>query len=139
MTLRDAVAERFRILSREELVGVFADHLREVRSEDADLVDDGISGGAGLIGALQRNPEGGQAEGWVFGGTPFERIVVATRGNRKLLSRRQFVACDLDTLQENGVFARTQGEIVVYFDGRQNEAVLRSEISSDAGDALEER
>ena len=108
IALRDAVAKRFCILSREEFVRVATDRFRQMRAQNADVVHHRVAGGAGLLGSFNRYPQCRQTKRRVLCGLPFNGLVVAASRDRKFLSTRQFEARELHALQQNGILARPQ-------------------------------
>ena len=73
MAVAKPIEQALGFLASQQFVGVLANDFGEVGGEDGSLVDDGIAGGQGLRFEGACNPESGDAESGLAGGSSGER------------------------------------------------------------------
>ena len=135
----DAIEHFLGVLPREQLVRVTPDHFSQMRAQNADRIDHGISGVARFLHAVRRNPHGRNSEGRLARRNAFQLLgfVVGMDGQFAIL--QQLEARDLGAFERNHVFPRLERQIVGDADRRQDIAELGRQLPADAGDPLEQR
>ena len=128
-----------RLLAREQLGGVRADHLGEVGDDDRLGVDDGPAQRLGLGAAGLRDPDGREAEGGLGGRDARELTHGVARVHGHMVTRHHAAARNFRATDAHDVLVRVQADVVADADGRDDHAELGGDLAADRADAGEQR
>ena len=134
----EGLEELRRLGAAEDLVGVGADRLGEVRGEDRGGVDHRVAHALGELAVGDADPGRGHAEHGLGGGDAVEGDLAAARVHREQARRVDLGARDLAAAQADDVVVGLQREVVADPDGRDDEAELGRDLAADEADPLDE-
>ena len=133
-----AVEQQLGVLAREQLVGVLADRLRQVRDDHRGGIDDRVARCLGAFAGRGGDPEGRQAEGGLDGRDAVEGGVGIAGIHREQAARHELAARDLGALDADRVAVGGELHVVANADRGEHEAELGGHLPADERDPLQQ-